>query len=305
MSSYPNDYRTLGTEPGCTLSTLKSARRRMVKSWHPDRFPPGRERHVAEEKIKEINTAFDRLIDYHKSYGALPSSSAIDADRSTSSYRADKSPTELRSTSYASTSAASSTDPVRSASTPPTRSYFRLTLGFTVVLGLFAAMIELVQNSTKDSQTFNVTVPDVAQKPLEPLPETEQAQETPRTTDNSYFTVGSRIGDVYAIQGIPTATENNVWHYGKSKVFFVDGVVTSWIHDPTDPLKVTILSDTQKPRVQTFTIGSTKAEVRAVQGAPLIETESVWDYGLSKVHFKDGLVIGWNSSPMRPLKARK
>jgi hypothetical protein len=38
---------------------------------------------------------------------------------------------------------------------------------------------------------------------------------------------------------------------------------------------------------------------------PIMESENLWDYGISKVYFEDGKVTGWYSSPYNPLKLKK
>ncbi|PZQ14079.1 MAG: hypothetical protein DI564_11005 [Rhodanobacter denitrificans] len=48
-------------------------------------------------------------------------------------------------------------------------------------------------------------------------------------------------------------------------------------------------------------LGTSKAAVRALLGAPLLETENRWDYGPSWVTFRCEVVNGWYSSPLRPL----
>jgi hypothetical protein len=53
---------------------------------------------------------------------------------------------------------------------------------------------------------------------------------------------------------------------------------------------------------QTFELGSPAKRVRALQGAPLGGWEQHWDYGPSWVEFRCGVVTGWYSSPLRPLK---
>jgi hypothetical protein len=52
----------------------------------------------------------------------------------------------------------------------------------------------------------------------------------------------------------------------------------------------------------TFDVGSTKNEVRAIQGTPVTETDSVWDYAPSRVFFERNRVIRWEESPMQPLR---
>jgi len=51
-----------------------------------------------------------------------------------------------------------------------------------------------------------------------------------------------------------------------------------------------------------FSVGSTEAEVHAAQGSPTSSTETVWHYGSSRVHFREGRVVGWRSSSSAPLK---
>ena len=67
----------LGLSEGCTYEQCKAAHKQLLLKWHPDRFPQGDpRREKAASKIKEINSAFDRLrkqrftgpiIDVHKS----------------------------------------------------------------------------------------------------------------------------------------------------------------------------------------------------------------------------------------------
>ncbi len=55
-------YRILDLKPGATLEEVKRSYRELVKVWHPDRFgnDPSLQ-HKAQEKLKEINYAYDRI----------------------------------------------------------------------------------------------------------------------------------------------------------------------------------------------------------------------------------------------------
>jgi len=56
-------YELLGVKPGVSPAELKAAHRDMAKVWHPDRFGHDpRLQQKAQEKLKEINEAFDILI---------------------------------------------------------------------------------------------------------------------------------------------------------------------------------------------------------------------------------------------------
>ncbi|MGH8000619.1 MAG: J domain-containing protein [Brasilonema sp.] len=61
-------YSILGLKPGASPREVKQAYRKLVKIWHPDRFSHPQKKQEAEEKIKQINQAYNKL----KSY--LPSS---------------------------------------------------------------------------------------------------------------------------------------------------------------------------------------------------------------------------------------
>ena len=54
--------RTLGLERGASRNEIRDAYRDLVKVWHPDRFSnDGKLRSRAEEKLKEVNAAFQHL----------------------------------------------------------------------------------------------------------------------------------------------------------------------------------------------------------------------------------------------------
>jgi len=109
---------------------------------------------------------------------------------------------------------------------------------------------------------------------------------------------------VHTAQGTPTKTEEGVWHYGKSKVFFFNGVVSGWEHDSDNPLNLEINPDAIRTGAKLFMLGSSKADVRSAQGSPMLETDNMWDYGLSQVFFENGKVTGWNESPLKPLNLK-
>ncbi|MDZ8077509.1 MAG: DnaJ domain-containing protein [Nostoc sp. SerVER01] len=54
-------YEILELEPGASPAQLKRAYRKLVKVWHPDRFFNQKQKQEAEEKIKKINAAYNKL----------------------------------------------------------------------------------------------------------------------------------------------------------------------------------------------------------------------------------------------------
>jgi curved DNA-binding protein CbpA len=56
-------YELLGVKPGVSNRELKAAHRDLAKVWHPDRFlHDPRLQEKAQEKLKEINEAYELLI---------------------------------------------------------------------------------------------------------------------------------------------------------------------------------------------------------------------------------------------------
>ncbi len=56
-------YEVLGVKPGVSVRELKAAHRDLAKVWHPDRFlHDPRLQQKAQEKLKEINEAYEQLI---------------------------------------------------------------------------------------------------------------------------------------------------------------------------------------------------------------------------------------------------
>ncbi|MBH8574184.1 J domain-containing protein [Nostocaceae cyanobacterium CENA369] len=54
-------YEILGLTPGASPAQVKQAYRKLVKIWHPDRFADRGQKQQAEEKIKTINAAYNKL----------------------------------------------------------------------------------------------------------------------------------------------------------------------------------------------------------------------------------------------------
>ena len=56
-----NPYEVLGVKPGASQEEIKSAYRKLVKQYHPDQYGDNPLKNLAEEKLAEINKAYDMI----------------------------------------------------------------------------------------------------------------------------------------------------------------------------------------------------------------------------------------------------
>ncbi len=57
-----NPYEVLGVSPSATNEEIKKAYRELAKKYHPDNYADSPVADVAEEKMKEINEAYDEIL---------------------------------------------------------------------------------------------------------------------------------------------------------------------------------------------------------------------------------------------------
>ncbi|MBR1535278.1 MAG: DnaJ domain-containing protein, partial [Ruminococcus sp.] len=64
-----NPYEVLGVSQNATDEEIKHAYREMAKKYHPDNYADNPLSDLAEEKMKEINAAYDAICDERRSGG--------------------------------------------------------------------------------------------------------------------------------------------------------------------------------------------------------------------------------------------
>jgi outer membrane protein assembly factor BamE (lipoprotein component of BamABCDE complex) len=289
MHDYTNCYATLGVTPDTDWVALRARYKRLIGQWHPDRFSADAAgKIIAEERSKQITLAYKSLEKYRRTHGVLPpiELAAADAQRpeAGSVFR------RPGSTDRAETSTVGGA--VRDRTKRKPGSPIRVAIVLSSLLVAF-----YLAYPSRDA-----TAPDDAADGARPGSAATQAPplaENPR--ESGGVSVGLTLGEVYAVQGVPTFTEGDTWYYGRSQIRFAQGKVISWIEHPERPLRIAREQASQL-RERRFDVGSTKDEVRAIQGAPVTETETVWDYIPSRVYFERNRVVRWVESPMQPLR---
>jgi len=106
------------------------------------------------------------------------------------------------------------------------------------------------------------------------------------------FGLGDPKAKVIAVQGTPDDAGETVFRYGSSLVFFENGRVSGWT-DRLPWLHVRPWSQPSLASLDTFSVGSTRAEVISAQGQPSAFTPGSYIYGTSAVHFENDVVTGW------------
>ena len=266
-------YRVLGSAPGCSWEELRRNYRHLVRRWHPDqRAASGEADALSDQRIKEITRAYRALSDYRRRHGALPGAprpGATVADTNTAR-QPPKAPPRHAAGVWPEPEPA----PIRSP------------VGLVVLpaLGALAVVAYLVAGGQDTSD---------AHDPSPVTASTATAEPTPPAAPLSYVGLGSSMADVYRLHGRPSEEAGEIWYYGAAKVQFANQRVIGWERHPSFPLRVDAYPSPNLPAQVTFTLGSTKHEVHAVQGIPLSEQSGVWDYGVVRVHFRDDRVIGW------------
>ncbi|GFR35515.1 J domain-containing protein [Thermobrachium celere] len=70
-----NPYEVLGVDKNASMEDIKRAYRELVKKYHPDRYHDNPLKELAEEKLREINEAYEYLLNNHeKQQGGYSSS---------------------------------------------------------------------------------------------------------------------------------------------------------------------------------------------------------------------------------------
>jgi hypothetical protein len=261
-----------GLTRAATPTEIKDAYRVLAKVWHPDRFQSDEDlRQKAEEKLKEINSAYQLL-----------TTTAAEGPNGSSS--TPVSPAEESPRSSARAAAAAST---RAPHQYPRASHVNIsfrtkertnkkrlvvTLAILLAAGfsIYVWFTQMTSSVTNDARTETVrknALPTAAigQSSKEKKQLSKPATNTSAVTAETmgahsrtravasnraslvvypdedpqvpYFTVGSTKDDVIRIQGPPNKAAGNLFVYGLSEVYFENGRVQSWQMDSSSPLK--------------------------------------------------------------------
>lgn len=288
MNDYSRHYAILKITHDTDWEALRARYKRLIGQWHPDRFPADATgRALAEEHSKQIIFAYQTIERYYRDHGVLPP-----MEPATTAGRTRPTARDAGAAPRAAETATTDTTEPQPA-TKIRRRQLAIVVLSALTMGAYAAFRYADSDVSEADSGANIA--GLAEASARRLPTTETSREA------GGITAGSTLGEVYAIQGIPTRTQGDTWHYGKSSIRFEQGKVVSWNQHPDDPLRIARDIPVEL-RDGIFDVGSTKDEVRSIQGTPVSETETVWDYGTSRVYFDHNRVVRWEASPLQPLR---
>jgi hypothetical protein len=298
----------LGLVPGASAAQIRQAYLALVKKWHPDRFPGNqRLRLEAEEKLKTINEAYAVLRNYRPpsassaTYQAYSKPSAYNRPGSAGE-RPRYNYTQARSTYHA------ASEPPRYNQASSTSYYAHKSSNFSISrrkipsFVLWLPIIFLFGNLLRTNANFaQPSFPAVAQSQssaMEVIPVGSNfsiTKETPHKKDPAHFAFPSLKPKPIEIKlhdaidqnsGTPVPIAATAVNTGSFKKTFATSNVSN--KTPLDPVFITV--------------GSTKEQVKAIQGEPTTSTEDEWVYERSSIHFFDGRVVSWSHGLGSPLK---
>jgi hypothetical protein len=324
----------LGLGPDATDDQIQNTYFTLVRVWHPDRFEHDPKLLLeAEEKLKEINAAHDYLLAHPASEAprsaahhqrpapqqpAAPPLSTSDLD--SEEQESVRKPVPLRH--------------------PFTASALLLRAAFLLIALAVIAVLWITGDSLLSSnprtatswadfkaQTLNTlaenssrllpsrTPPQQQQaSPPPPPPNPQVTEPTPSKrgrpkaypnqvqTLRPYVTSGLTPMEVLAALGKPTSSVGDKMFYEGSEIDFKNGKVSGWKINPKSPIRVKLWPDSPPvPGLSTFSIGSSKSDVIALQGTPTLFSDNKFGYGNSFVFFENDRVISWKEDPASPL----
>lgn len=223
-------YKTLNIATDIEWSELRKQYKKQAHKWHPDRYKENsKERQVANEKIKQLTAAYQQLANFYKKHGELPVFETPPPIKKTPkpTPQPKKTPTKATAKPSASTQK---------------KSRFRHSVVAVIAAAVVTILLRGLPHIENKMQSASPLKEPEMKAPYAKKPEKEKKiRKTNNKTNKKVratFSYGAGIGEVISKQGAPDAVEGNTWFYGKSKVTFINGRVSSWTHDPDDPLNV-------------------------------------------------------------------
>jgi DnaJ domain len=276
-----------GLTRAATPTEIKDAYRVLAKVWHPDRFQGDEDlRRKAEEKLKEINSAYQLLstTTAHEPY----SEPARPASRPEEYQRPAAPPSESAPYQRPGTRPV---DASYRAKRPARKKLLAIAAAILVAGGIWMA-VRHVRPLASEFGTAAVTGGAATAETASHAKNGSPAQRIEKSA-----VVAGAVGQGSKKQTPNQATKDPGAPTGET------GTHTRASTRQSDGASLVVYPD-EDPQVPYFTVGSTKEDVIRIQGPPTKVAGSTFVYGLSEVYFRNGRVESWRMVPGSPLKAK-
>jgi hypothetical protein len=312
--------RTMGLDSNATRQDIETNYRLLVKVWHPDRFPGDLKlKSAAEETLKSINAAYAYLRSFPE---ANERRHPKPATREVAMRPIRKAPRDLLGSLLASAILVRCAILLLGLTVPALMlvgldAWLSTNSTTATIYGpyrsrlLFALQTNVIQAEQSAEQALHRFSPPNTTSSYQADTESSAAVSPEASTSGAsansipppqipmpYVTVGLTKDEVMTVMGPPLSLTAATLTYHNAVFYLRKGVVAGWSVDPVlIPLRVKLWPQGHfDPRLTTFTVGSTKNEVIAVQGTPTTLSENKLAYGSSEVFLEGGRVIGWNDN---------
>lgn len=284
--NYRKCYEALQLHPGANWEELRKRYKHLAQHCHPDRFhgDPDALRE-AEAGLRQLNAAYKILEDYYRRHNRLPLSAV-----------SSHAEWQFQNTSDVKERGEQFQPKHRVLNFPVSKWLIFAIPAGVVVLAVGLLLAAYSGSDSDEMQKFEVEDAALSMAAADSIP-----------IKRSVFTFGDDWKQVLDVQGDPSEVVGDTWFYGKSQVVFEHGRVVAWSQHDDNPLRV----NGEAPRTaarsdgRLIELGDSKEDVLNIQGEPMMKSERRWEYGPSFIEFRDGRVIRWHSSVLRPLAVGK
>lgn len=245
------NYKILNVNPGCSWEELRRAYKKQIQKWHPDRFTGNateQEAAVADDKIKNVNVAFNYFLKYYREHGDLPS---VESEEPNNKHNTSVTKPATSKSKEKNKTTTGSYRPNNSDKEKKSTPLYLFLASIFLIIYLVAIheddktqLQNEITHPQQESGTADNAKPEIksTETPYEQLvgngTDKESEEKENIKKEDLYFSYGSTIGEVINAQGEPTKIENETWYYGNAIVYFKDGAVIDWKRDPDTPLKI-------------------------------------------------------------------
>jgi hypothetical protein len=207
IADHAADFRRLGAPVGCELAVLKRCYRLAVAALHPDRRANLGTGANDETELKEVNSAYRRLLTYHREHGHLPG--------------------RPRSAPLAPPPQATASGTGR---VPKT--------GSAAARIMYASLAAIASVWVYSALERSIQTPEPAPRRMPAQTPTAQWSSAAAPVPDGTLRIGASKAEVRKVVGAPLLASEEIWEYGPSHIRFERGRVVDWYSSPLKPLPV-------------------------------------------------------------------